>query len=190
MLSYNELKVGVIFILDNQPYEVLEFNFLRMQQRKPVAQTKIKNLITNKIIDRTFHQNESFEEAEIARRKIKYLYQHRDRFFFCYENNPSQRFDLPQEQVKETIQYLKPNISLEAVVFNDKIINILLPIKMEFKVVETPPNIKGNTAAGGTKVAVLETGAKINVPLFIEQGDIIKINTQTNTYVERAGKNN
>lgn len=186
MLNYNDLKPGTVFILSGQPYQVLEFNFLRMQQRKPVAQTKIKNLINGKIIDRTFHQSESFKEAEIERQKVKYLYSHRDCFFFCYEDNPKQRFDLSQEQIGDLARYLKPNVLIEAIIFNGKIINISLPIKMDFLVIEAPPSIKGNTAQGGTKVVTLETGVKINVPLFIKQGDIIKINTQTGQYVERV----
>lgn len=186
MLNYNDLRPGTFFVLNGQPYQVLEFNFLRMQQRKPVAQTKIKNLINNKIIDRTFHQNETFEEAEIEKQKVKYLYSHRDLFFFCYENDPAKRFGLSQNQIGNASKYLKPNLLIEAIIFNEKIINISLPIKMDFEVIEAPPDIKGDTAQGGTKIVTLETGAKINAPLFIKQGDIIRINTQTGQYVERV----
>lgn len=188
MLNYNDLRQGVIFILDGEPYQVLEFHFLRMQQRKPVAQTKIKNLINNKVLDKTFHQNETFQEAEIKKEKVKFIYAHRDKFVFCYENNPSERFELPPEQIGESVKFLKPNSIVEAQIFNGRIVNIILPIKMDFEVVEAPPSIKGNTAQGGTKQATIETGAKINVPLFIEQGDIIRINTQTGDYSERVEK--
>src|SRR5882672_8365148 len=92
MLSYNELKKGTLFVLEEQPYEVLEYEFLRMQQRKPVSKTKIRNLITGKIVERNFHQNESFEEANIEKRAIKYLYTHRDEFWFAELDNPSKRF--------------------------------------------------------------------------------------------------
>jgi len=190
MLNYNDLKPGTVFILEGQPYQVLEFNFLRMQQRKPVAQTKIKNLITNKIIDRTFHQNESFKEAEIIYRKVKFLYSHRGKFVFSEINDPSQRFELTDKQIGDLIKFLKPNSQVELIEFEGKIINISLPIKMDFKVIEAPPSIKGNTAQGGTKVVIIETGAKINVPLFIKQGDIIKINTQTGQYVGRCATAN
>ncbi|MDP3003916.1 MAG: hypothetical protein Q8N43_00155, partial [Candidatus Azambacteria bacterium] len=106
MINYNELKPGIVFILDGEPYEVLEFSFLRMQQRKPVAQTKIKNIITGKILSRNFQHTESFQEAEIDYKKVKFLYAHRpastrlgetgDKFVFCELNNPSVRFELPQ----------------------------------------------------------------------------------------------
>lgn len=188
MLDYNQLKPGIIFIFEGAPCEVLESEFLRMQQRKPVVRAKIKNMINGKILERTFHQNESFEEAEIEKRKVKYLYNHRGKFFFCEENNSAARFDLDREQIGEISKYLKQNTLVDIAVFNGKIINISLPIKMDFEVVESPPGIKGDTAQGGTKAVIIETGVKINVPLFIEARDIIRINTQTGEYVERAKK--
>ena len=186
MINYNDLKPGTVFILDDQPYQVVEFSFLRMQQRKPVAQTKIRNLISGKVISRTFQHNESFKEAEINYKKAKFLYAHRDKFVFSEIDDSSKRFELGGEQVNELDKFLKPNCEVDLMEFDGKIINILLPIKMDFEVIEAPPSIKGNTAQGGTKTVKIETGAMINVPLFIEQGDVIKINTQTNEYVERA----
>lgn len=188
MINYNDLKPGVVFILDGQPYQVLEFNFLRMQQRKPVAQTKIKNLISGKIISRNFQPSETFEEAEADYRTVKFLYNHRGKFIFCDEKDPSKRFELDEEWLGGTSQYLKPNSLVDVMEFDGKIININLPIKMDFKVIEAPPGVKGNTAQGGTKAVKIETGAMINVPLFVETGDIIRINTETREYVERVDK--
>ncbi|TSC52002.1 MAG: elongation factor P, partial [Parcubacteria group bacterium LiPW_39] len=152
MLNYNELKPGTFFILEGEPYEVLEFGFLRMQQRKPVAQTKIKNLITGKVLSRNFQHTDIFEEAEIDYKKVKFLYTHRDKFVFCELNNPSARFELPQEAIGAQAKFLKSNSEVEVVSFEGKIINVNLPIKMQFKVIEAPPSIKGNTAQGGTKL--------------------------------------
>jgi elongation factor P len=188
MLSYSELRPGVFFILDGQPYEVLEFAFLRMQQRKPVAQTKIKNLISGKIISRNFQPNETFEAANISYKDVKFLYNHREKFVFCELNNPSQRFELAEEQLGELTKFLKSNSEVEVIEFEGKIINIALPVKMDLKVIEAPPGIKGDTAQGGTKAVKIETGATINVPLFIEEGDIIRVNTQTGLYTERVAK--
>jgi len=188
MLNYNELKPGVVFILDGEPYEVLEFSFLRMQQRKPVAQTKIRNLITGKILNRNFQHTESFQETEIDYKKVKFLYSHRNKFIFCDIQNPSARFELPAEIIGEKAKFFKPNSEVEVVSFQGKTINIRLPIKMDFKVVEAPPSTRGNTAQGGTKTVTIETGAQISVPLFINEGDIIRINTQTGEYVERVEK--
>jgi len=188
MLNYNELKPGVFFILDNEPYEVLEFGFMRMQQRKPVAQTKIKNMITGKVLNHNFQHTDSFQEAEIDYKKVKFLYVHRDKFVFSELNDPSTRFELPQEAIGEQDRFLKPNSEVEVVSFKEKLINVNLPIKMQFKVVEAPPSIKGNTAQGGNKSVKLETGAMVSAPLFVNEGDIIEVNTQTGEYSGRVNK--
>ena len=174
--------------MDGEPYEVLEFDFLRMQQRKPVAQTKIKNIITGKILSRNFQHTDSFQEAQIDYKKVKFLYTHRDKFVFCEIQDPSARFELPTEAIGDKAKFFKPNSEVEVVSFQDKIINVRLPVKMEFKVIEPPPAIRGNTAQGGTKTITLETGAQIQAPLFINEGDIVRVNTQTNEYDERIEK--
>jgi elongation factor P len=186
MLTHTDLKKGVKFILDGQPYEVLESSFVFKGRGSSVVQTKIKNLITGNILSRTFHPGEEFETAEIEKIKVKFLYSHRDKFFFCKENDPSFRFDLPKEVIGESFVFLKPNQIVEGVHFKRKIININLPIKVQLKVIEAPPGVRGDRAQGGTKTVTLETGAKINVPLFIEEGDIIEVNTETGEYVRRV----
>jgi elongation factor P len=186
MFAYNELKPGTIFILDGEPYQVLEFGFMRMQQRKPVAQTKIKNLVTGKVLNRNFQHTDNFQEAEINYKKVKFLYSHRDKFVFCDVKNPSARFELPEESIEDKIKFLKPNSEVEIVDFEGKIISVNLPIKMQFKVIEAPPSIKGNTAQGGNKAVKIETGAMIAAPLFVEEGDVIEVNTQTGEYTGRV----
>lgn len=185
MINYNELRPGVIFILDGQPYQVLEFSFLRMQQRKPVAQTKIRNLITGKTLNRNFQHTDNFEETEIDYKKVKFLYGHRDKLVFCEINNPATRFELPLELIGERSRFLKPNTEIEVIIFEEKIIGANLPIKMEFKVIEAPPSIKGNTAQGGAKQVKIETGALVNAPLFINEDDTIIVNTETGEYTGR-----
>ena len=187
-LQYNELKVGTIFVKDGDPYEVLEYAFIRMQQRKPVAQLKIKNLISGKMQNYAAHQNENFEEAEIEIQPVKFIYHHRDEYWFVNPKDPKIRFTLKNDILGNSGQFLKANIEIRAFKFGEKIINIELPIKMEFKVTEAPPATKGNTAQGGTKTVTLETGARANVPLFINEGDTVRINTTTGEYVERAEK--
>ena len=186
MLSHTELKKGVKIILDDEPYEVLESRPLKKAQRRVVIQTKIKNLITGHVFDRNFHQGDTFEEAELSKFKAKFFYFHRDRYFSCEEQNPNKRFDLSSEQIGKTAKFLKPNQIVEAMVFNEKIINVSLPIKIQLKVIEAPPGVKGDRAQGGTKVVILETKAKISVPLFIKEGDLIEINTESGEYVKRV----
>lgn len=189
MLGINHLRVGVFFILDDQPYEVLEANHLKMQQRRPVLQARIRNLLNGKIIERNFQQSDMFAEADIRNNDVKFLYAHRGEFWFNEINDPSKRFKLDEEIIGDSKRFLKPNTIVDALLFNEKIINIELPIKMDFKVTEAPPAIRGNTAQGGVKQVVIETGAPVNAPLFVEAGDTIKINTQTGEYVERVSKN-
>lgn len=188
MLGINDLKPGTFFVLENQPYEVLEAKHVKMAQGRPVMQTKIKNLLTGNVFNRNFHQSDSFKEAELEKIKIKYIYNNKGQYWFSYLNNPGKRFSLSQESLGMTAEFLKPDLEIEALSFEDKIINIILPIKVNLIVKEAPPAIKGNTAQGGTKMVILETGIKINTPLFINIGDVVRVNTQTGEYVERVEK--
>lgn len=188
MLTHNDLKKGVHFILDNQPYEVLEFFPIKKAQGRAIVQTKIKNLITGAVFEKNFHQGDTFQEAEIEKIEIKFLYSHRDKFVFCEKENSSKRFELSKEKIGEPAKFLKQNEMVQGIVFKGDIINVSLPIKVCLKVIQAPPSFSGNTAQRGTKVVKLETGAEINTPLFIEEGDIIEINTQTGEYVRRVEK--
>lgn len=189
MLSYSELRQGVTFVMDGDPYRVLEYNFLRMQQRKPVAQTKIKNLRSGKVTSRTFHQNESFPEADIEKEKATFLYGNRGEYWFHKAGSPKDRFSMKEEIIDHIAPYLKPNMEVNLDVFEGDIINIEIPIKMDFKVKEAPPGIKGDSATGGNKEVILETGLKINAPLFINEGDVVRVNTESGEYIERVEKN-
>lgn len=189
-LEYNELKIGTVFMKndDPDPYKVLEYAFIRMQQRKPVTQLKIKNLISGKNQDYTAHQNEDFREVEIETMQANFIYHNKGEYWFHEVGNPKNRFMFPDEVFGSKGQYLKPNTEIRASKFGDKVIDVELPVKMEFTVTEAPPAIKGNTAQGGTKLVTLETGAKVDVPLFINEGDVIRINTETGQYTERVEK--
>ena len=177
-----------MFKFEGTPYEVLEYEFLRMQQRKPVAKTRIKNLLTGQVIERNFHQNEALEEIEVEKKPITFLYSHRGEFWFCEKGNPKNRFKLEEVKIGPAARFLKPNSEVTSLVLDEQILSATAPIKIDLKVTETPPGEKGNTAQGGTKTATLETGAEVAVPLFINSGDIVRINTTTGLYVERAEK--
>jgi elongation factor P len=186
MLTHTDLKKGTEFILDGGPWIVLDAQLLKMAQRRPVVQTKIKNLIDGKVQERNFQQGDVFEEADLQKHEIKYLYNSKGEFWFCEPNNPSKRFSFTEDQIGSQAKYLRPNEIVVGIVFNEKIINFKLPIKVELKVKESAPGVKGDRAQGGTKEAVLESGAVIQVPLFIEQGDTIEINTESGEYVRRV----
>jgi len=188
MIDHTQLRKGVRIIIYNEPYEILESMPLKKAQRRVVIQTKIKNLINNNVYDKNFHQGDIFEEAELEKFQAKFLYFHRDRYFFCEVQNPTKRFNFSKQQISQVVDFLKPGQMVNGLIFNGKIINISLPIKIQLKVVQAPPDIKGDTAQGGTKSVILETGKEINVPLFIEQGDLIEINTEKSEYVRRIKK--
>lgn len=186
MLSYTDLLKGVLFIYEGAPYEVLETHFLRMQQRKAVVQTRIRNLITGKLLDRNFQASDTFEEAEIEKKHALFIYANKGEYWFHEEGDPKNRFSLSSELLGDRGRFLKAGTSVTTVVYNEKVITLELPVKMDFKVLEAPPSIKGNTAQGGSKAVVIEGGTSVNVPLFIDKGDTIRINTQTGDYVERV----
>ncbi len=190
MIPYSELKKGTTIEVKGQPYEIIESHPLFKGRGHSVLQSKLRNLITGEVISLTFHPSDSFEEAEISKFKAEFIYSHRGKFVFAKKENPRNRFEISEEQLGETKNFLKQGQEVEALLFKDKIVNIHLPIKIQLKVIEAPPGIKGNRAQPGTKQAVLETGAKINVPLFIEAGDIIEINTENLEYVRRIEKGN
>jgi len=185
MLRYNEVRRGVFIELDGEPYEVISADLLRKQQRKPVNQTKLKNLISERLLERSFHQSETVQEAELEKKTFKYLYQKNTEVWLSALDNPKDRFNIPISLIENELQYIKENDPIETVLFKDEIIGFKLPTKISLTVKDAPPNIRGNTSAGGNKVVTLETGVKITTPLFIESGDIIEVNTQTGEYSGR-----
>ena len=174
--------------MDGEPYEVLESSFVRMQQRKAVVQTKIRNLANGKVISRTIHPSETFQEAEIDKREAIFIYGHRGQFTFRDPKNSRERFTIDENILGEKAKFLKPEMPITILEFNGKIINISLQIKADYKVTESPPNIKGSTASGSGKTVTLENGLEIYVPMFINEGDIVRVNTETGEYVERIEK--
>ncbi len=190
MLNYNEIKHKKCIILDNEPWEVLSSQITKKSRQKASNQTKLKSLKTGKVVERTFHQADSVKEADISKKTIKFLYSNKGVFWFCEENDPSARFTLSELIIGENSKFMKENTLLDAIIFNNKnseeIIGIKLPIKVELKVVEAPPNIKGDTISGGDKKVILETGAEVVTPLFIKEGEMIRVNTETGEYAERV----
>ncbi len=187
MLEYNEITVGKFIIFQDEPWEVLESHVFRKQQRKPVNATKLKNLITGRVTEYSFHVSDKAEEAELENQEIKFIYSNpaKNEYWFHEDKDPAKRFALSAEQIGNGVKFIKKDTVAKAVLFDEKIIGVKMPIKMELKVVEAPPNMKGNTAQGGNKVVKVETGASVNAPLFINEGDTIVVNTETGDYVSR-----
>lgn len=189
MIDYSGLKKGTRIIFRNQPHEIIEAFPIFKGRGHSVLQVKLRNLINSDVISQTFHPSDNFEEVELEKIKAKFLYFHRGKYWFSYQNDPSRRFELGEKEVGESAKFLKPNQEVEGLVFEGKIINISLPVKIHLKVVEAPPGVKGSRSQPGTKSVTLETGARIDVPLFVQEEDIVEINTETGKYVKRVEKN-
>ena len=188
MLTHTDLKKGTQFIYGDEPWEVLDSLHVKMAQRRPVVQTKIRNLINGSVQEKTFQQGDTFNEAELIKKNIKFLYSNRGEYWFCEEKDPSKRFFFTEDQLGRQAKFFKPNSLLEGIIFSEKIINVKAPIKVQMKVKEAPPGIKGDRAQGGTKEVILESGAVVQAPLFVEEGDIIEINTELGEYVKRVSE--
>lgn len=188
MLSINDLKSGSLVLIEGAPYQVLEVTHQHIGRGGSSIQTKIRHLKTGQVLSRNFKPADTFEEADIEKRPLKFLYHHRGEFVFQDPKDAKNRFPLPEDVMGENQKWLKPNTELIALFFDEKPINIQLPIKMDFEVIEAPPGIQGDRSQAGTKTATLETGAVVQVPLFVNTGDIIRVNTETDEYVERVEK--
>ncbi len=190
MLDYSEITERKYIVFNGEPWEVLTSHVFRKQQRKPVNATKIRNLITGKVTEQSFHVSEKVEEAEIDSKDVKFLFSNRGQFTFCDSKDPSQRFSLSEEIIGDRGKFLKSNSIVQVLSFGERTIGVKMPIKMELKVIEAHPAVKGNTAQGGTKTVKLETGVEIQAPMFIKEGDVVRVNTETGDYSERVGGSN
>lgn len=186
MLGMNELRTGVVFKMNNEPYLILWSNFLRMAQRKPVRQTKIKNLITGKVLEISFKLDDRFEEADVQRVKATYLYHDGSSATFM-DSSTYDQVTIELDSVTDMLPYLIEGSEVTLLTFEGKPITVELPKKVELKVTETADVVRGDTAQGSvTKDAKFETGYTVKVPMFIKQGDRVRINTETGDYVERV----
>ena len=190
-LEYSAIREKKIIIHDGEPCEVVESHVARTQQRKPQNQVKLRSLISGKVFPATYHVSDSANEADIEKRDVTFLYANKGEYWFCNPSDKSNRFKLDEALMGNAAKFLKQNNNVTALVWTndddeEKIIKISLPIKMEFKVKEAPPAVRGDTSKGGNKVITLENGTTLNAPMFINEGDTIRVNTETGDYVERA----
>jgi elongation factor P len=181
----SEIKMGKVLVVNNEPYVVIKTDHHKMGRGGAVLKVKLRNLINSNILERTYQGNDKAEEAETETKKANYMYKDKEEAYFM-DNESYEQFNLNLEEIGESQKFLKDGTDVNVLYFNSKPVAINLPIKMDFKVVSAPPGVKGNSAGNVNKVVELETGAQINAPLFINEGDIIKVNTESGEYVERA----
>jgi elongation factor P len=187
-VQYNEILPKKTVVMDGDPYIVLTSNIAKKDRAKASNNVKMRNLRSGGVVDKTFHQADVLEEAFVEKRDVKFLYNNRGEFFFCPPDNPKDRFSFTEDIIGDAAKFMKENSIVEALVFDDVIMSITVPVKVELKVKEAAPAVKGNTSSGATKEVIVETGATVFVPMFINEGDIISINTESGLYTERVEK--
>lgn len=185
MLSISEIKPGRVIKINSQPYVVTKTDHHKMGRGGAVLKTKLRNLIDGRVLDQTFQGVQQAEEAETETKKANYLYKDAEQAFFM-DNESFEQFSLDLDVLESQAKFLKDGTDVSVLYFEGKPVTIDLPIKMDFRVVFAPPGVKGNSAGNVNKQVEIETGATVSVPMFINEGDVIRINTESGDYVERA----
>ncbi len=185
MISVNDFHTGLSFELDGQLYEVVEFQHVKPGKGAAFVRSKIRNLNSGAMTERTFRAGEKLKRAHLERKEMSYLYRSGEEF--CLMDLSSyEQITLSEKQMEEAVKYLKENDTLTVVAHEDKVIGVELPLTVKLTVVEAEPGVKGDTASGGNKPAVVETGLTVQVPLFIGVGDVLRIDTRSGAYIERV----
>jgi elongation factor P len=185
MIDAGELRKGVAIELDGEIYQILEYQHVKMQQRQPVVKLKLRGVPSGNVIERNFQSGDKVTTVFLEHRPVQYLYSEGDLYYFM-DNESYEQIMLTSAQIGEGTDYLKEGLMLEILTCKGNTVTIELPTSVELRVTETEPGFKGDRATAGTKAAKLETGATTQVPLFINTGDIIRVNTRTGQYVEKA----
>ena len=185
MISVNDLKNGLTLELDNGLWSVVEFLHVKPGKGAAFVRTKLKNVETGNVLEKTFRAGEKVAKAMLNRKEMQYLYKAGEEFVMM-DMESYEQLQLTKDQVGDGVKYMKEDMVVQVLMHDTKIIGVDIPAHVELKVVDTPPAEKGNTAQGGTKPATLETGAQIRVPIFINEGDVIRVDTRTGEYMARA----
>jgi len=185
MISTNDFKTGVTIELDGEVYVVVDFQHVKPGKGAAFVRSKLKNVKTGGVIEKTFRAGEKIPRAHVDRKDMQYLYNSGD-FYYFMDMETYEQIPLQEEQLGDSIKFLKENMQVTVMFFDGASIGVELPTFVELEVTETEPGFKGDTATGGSKPAKLETGAVIQVPLFIEIGDVVKVDTRTGEYISRV----
>ncbi len=185
MIDAGELRKGVVIELDGDIYQILEYQHVKMQQRQPVVKLKLRGVRSGNFIERNFQSGDKVATVFLEHRPVQYLYDDGHLYYFM-DNETYEQFVLTPNQIGDDTKFLREGLVLEIVTCKGNTVAIELPASVELRVSETQPGFKGDRATAGTKPARLETGATLQVPLFINTGDIVKINTRTGAYLEKV----
>ncbi len=185
MISTNEIRNGAKIEVDGEPFIIVEFQHVKPGKGGAFVRTKLRSLKTGNVVDRTFRSGDKLEEPDIDEMEMQFLYSAEGQYFFMDTKSYEQIFIL-QEHLGDSKNFLKENMVAKIIFYEGKPLSVELPIFVELKIVKTDPGIRGDTATGGTKVATVETGANVKVPLYLEEGAVIKVDTRSGEYVERV----
>jgi elongation factor P len=185
MVSTNEFKTGLTVTIDNDPWQVVEFQHVKPGKGAAFVRAKMRNLATGAVVERTFNAGERMPKANIERRVMQYLYEGDGNFVFM-DNDTYEQTELTKEQIGNGINFLKENMDVKVISYENRILGVELPNTVELVVVKTEPGIRGDTATGGSKPATMDTGYIVKVPLFINEGDHLLIDTRSGDYIQRA----
>ena len=184
MISAGEFRNGTTFEMDSQVFKIVEFQHVKPGKGAAFVRTKLKNVMTGAVLERTFNPTEKVQEAQIERKDMQYLYSDGEMYYFM-DNETYEQLPLGKDDLGDTLNYLTDNMMVKVVSYKGKVFGVEPPIFVELEVTYTEPGFKGDTSTGATKPATLETGSTINVPLFVNTGDKIRIDTRTGEYMER-----
>ena len=185
MISTNDFKTGVTVEIDGDAWQVVEFQHVKPGKGAAFVRAKIKNLETGAVVERTWNAGEKVQEGRVDRRQMQYLYENEGAYCFM-DNETYEQIEIQRDNLGTAANFLKEEMTVSIMLFRGKVIGIDLPAAVELKVVETDPGVRGDTATGGNKPATLETGFVVKVPLFINEGDVLQIDTRTGEYMGRA----
>lgn len=185
MISAGEFRNGVTFELEGNVYQIVEFQHVKPGKGAAFVRTKIKNIITGGVVEKTFRPTEKFEKAHIERKNMDYSYNDGDLYYFM-DNETFEMTPLNKDQLGDALKFLKENMTVKLLSYKGNVFGVEAPTFVELQIVDTEPGFKGDTATGATKPATLETGAVINVPLFVDNGEVIRVDTRTGEYMERV----
>jgi len=185
LISTGELKKGATIELDGKLYSIMDYNHIKMGRGSAQVRIKLRDVRSGAITEQTFQAGTKFQRARVERREMQYLYSD-DQFYYFMNTETYEQIPVTKDKVGDANKYLKENDLCEVVLYGDEVIGVELPITVELTVTQTDPGFKGDTATGGTKPATLETGLVIQVPLFIEEGTKVRVNTETGSYIERV----
>ena len=185
MISSTDFRTGLTIEIDGGVWQVVEFQHVKPGKGAAFVRTKIKNVETGAVVERTFNPNEKMPQARLDTARMAFLYE-TDGMYTFMDNETYEQTELSKEQLGDALNYLQENMEVAIQAFKGRIIGVTLPNSVELKVTECEPSVKGNTATGATKMATLETGYVVRVPLFINEGDVLRIDTRTGAYIERA----